>query len=151
MASLTAAHNETVLGTADYLSPEQALNSHNVDPRTDIYSLGCTAYFLLTGHPPFPEGSVAQRLEIKGLQPVPDEAIALTVDVSPVWEAKQAAIRCHSTQLSTSPIMHASIERQCLFLGTEHLVRAAVRRTALDFLPEVLGPRLVRVDHALAM
>jgi eukaryotic-like serine/threonine-protein kinase len=61
-ASLTAAHNETVLGTADYLSPEQALNSHNVDQRTDLYSLGCTAYFLLTGHPPFPDGSVAQRL-----------------------------------------------------------------------------------------
>jgi len=75
-ASLTAAHNETVLGTADYLSPEQALNSHNVDPRTDIYSLGCTAYFLLTGHPPFPEGSVAQRLvahQVKQPKPIAEE------------------------------------------------------------------------------
>jgi serine/threonine-protein kinase len=61
-ASLTAAFNETVLGTADYLSPEQALNSHTVDHRTDIYSLGCTAYFMLVGTPPFPEGTVAQRL-----------------------------------------------------------------------------------------
>ena len=76
MASLTAAHNETVLGTADYLSPEQALNSHNVDQRTDIYSLGCTAYFLLTGHPPFPEGSVAQRLvahQVKQPKPIAEE------------------------------------------------------------------------------
>ena len=61
-ASLTIQHDERVLGTADYLSPEQALNSHNVDVRTDIYSLGCTFYYILTGHPPFPEGSLAQRL-----------------------------------------------------------------------------------------
>ena len=61
-ASLTTTHNESILGTADYLSPEQALDSHNVDTRTDIYSLGCTCYFMLTGQPPFPEGSVAQRL-----------------------------------------------------------------------------------------
>lgn len=62
MASLTIAHNENVLGTADYLSPEQALNSHLIDHRADIYSLGCTLYFLLTGHPPFPEGTLAQRI-----------------------------------------------------------------------------------------
>jgi serine/threonine-protein kinase len=61
-ASLTVAHEENVLGTADYLAPEQALNSHNVDHRVDIYSLGCTLYFLLTGHPPFPEGTLAQRI-----------------------------------------------------------------------------------------
>ena len=61
-ASLTVAHDENVLGTADYLSPEQALNSHNVDARADIYSLGCTLYYLLTGHPPFPEGTLPQRL-----------------------------------------------------------------------------------------
>jgi len=61
-ASLTMDNNENVLGTADYLAPEQALNSHKADRRADIYSLGCTLYFLLTGHPPFPEGSISERL-----------------------------------------------------------------------------------------
>ncbi|HMO84637.1 MAG TPA: serine/threonine-protein kinase, partial [Lacipirellulaceae bacterium] len=61
-ASLTLENNENVLGTADYLAPEQALNSHKADARADIYSLGCTLYFLLTGHPPFPEGTISERL-----------------------------------------------------------------------------------------
>jgi serine/threonine protein kinase len=61
-ASLTLAHEENVLGTADYLAPEQALNSHTVDGRADIYSLGCTMYYMLTGHPPYPEGTLSQRL-----------------------------------------------------------------------------------------
>ncbi|QDU43335.1 Serine/threonine-protein kinase PrkC [Symmachiella dynata] len=59
---LTLQYDEKVLGTADYLSPEQALDSHKVDTRADIYSLGCTMYFLLLGHPPFPDGTLAQRL-----------------------------------------------------------------------------------------
>jgi serine/threonine-protein kinase len=62
VASLTIAHEENVLGTADYLAPEQAKDSHTVDKRADIYSLGCTLYFLLTGHAPFPEGTLAQRI-----------------------------------------------------------------------------------------
>lgn len=61
-ASLTMANEENVLGTADYLAPEQALDSHGADCRSDIYSLGCTLYFLLTGSPPFPEGSISERL-----------------------------------------------------------------------------------------
>jgi serine/threonine-protein kinase len=60
--SLTVLHNEKIMGTADYLSPEQAVNSHEVDHRADIYSLGCTLYYILTGHPPFPTGSLAQRI-----------------------------------------------------------------------------------------
>ena len=60
--SLTIAHDENVLGTADYLPPEQAVNSHGVDSRADIYSLGCTLYYLLTGHPPFPTGTLPQRI-----------------------------------------------------------------------------------------
>lgn len=61
-SSLTIAHNENVLGTADYLAPEQAISSHHVDHRVDIYGLGCTLYFLLTGHAPFPDGTLAQRI-----------------------------------------------------------------------------------------
>jgi len=62
LASVTMEHNDKVLGTADYLAPEQALNSHNIDHRADIYGLGCSMYFLLTGHAPFPSGSIAQRI-----------------------------------------------------------------------------------------
>jgi serine/threonine protein kinase len=51
-----------VLGTADYCAPEQALNSHAVDIRVDIYSLGATFYFLLTGRTPFGQGTTAQKI-----------------------------------------------------------------------------------------
>lgn len=60
--SLTIKHDEKVLGTADYLAPEQAVDSHAVDERADIYSLGCTLYFALTGRPPFTDGTLVQRL-----------------------------------------------------------------------------------------
>ena len=63
LAGLTDKHNEKVLGTADYLAPEQALNSHEIDGRADIYGLGCTLYYLLTGHPPFPEGTLTTPLK----------------------------------------------------------------------------------------
>lgn len=50
------------LGTFDYISPEQARDPRIVDVRSDIYSLGCTFFFMLTGRPPFPEGTVLQKL-----------------------------------------------------------------------------------------
>ena len=53
---------QTVLGTVDYMSPEQGLGGSDFDHRADIYSLGCTLYFLLTGRPPFPDGTLAQRI-----------------------------------------------------------------------------------------
>src|SRR5207248_10873753 len=54
--------DKIVLGTADYVAPEQVANSHSVDIRADIYGLGATFYFLLAGHPPFPVGTVSQKL-----------------------------------------------------------------------------------------
>lgn len=52
----------TTLGTFDYISPEQALDPRNVDVRSDLYSLGCTAYHMLTGEPPYSRGSVFQKV-----------------------------------------------------------------------------------------
>ena len=60
--SLTNAGQGAVMGTADYLAPEQAIDSHAAGPPADLYGLGCTLYFLLTGHAPFTEGSVTQRI-----------------------------------------------------------------------------------------
>ncbi|MFN4259430.1 MAG: serine/threonine-protein kinase [Gemmataceae bacterium] len=51
-----------VVGTMDYVSPEQAEDSSKVDARSDIYSLGCTIYFALAGQPPFPGGNAIQKI-----------------------------------------------------------------------------------------
>jgi serine/threonine protein kinase len=72
--SLSAAHREEILRTANYLSPEQVVDSHKVDLRTDIYNLGCTLYFLLTGHPPFMAASLFQKAAL--------HMLTMPVDVS---------------------------------------------------------------------
>jgi len=67
-ADLTA--SGVTLGTFDYISPEQARDPRNADVRSDLYSLGCTFFYMLAGRPPFPEGTVLQKLlQHQGDQP----------------------------------------------------------------------------------
>src|SRR5262245_18335165 len=58
----TGSKPDMVMGTPDYIAPEQAISARLADIRSDIYSLGCTFYFLLAGHPPFPDGNVFEKL-----------------------------------------------------------------------------------------
>lgn len=61
--SLTVQHNESLLGTIDYMAPEQFTHCHDCDGRADVYSLGCTLWFLLTGKAVFPTGSFLERIK----------------------------------------------------------------------------------------
>jgi hypothetical protein len=69
-ADLTA--TGVTLGTFDYISPEQARDPRSADVRSDLYSLGCTLYYMLTGVPPFPEGTVLQKLLSHSSEPPPN-------------------------------------------------------------------------------
>lgn len=60
------------LGTFDYISPEQAHDPRLADMRSDLYSLGCTFFYMLTGGPPYPGGTMLQKLLNHGNAAIPD-------------------------------------------------------------------------------
>jgi serine/threonine-protein kinase len=67
----------TVIGTLDYASPEQLSNAARADRRSDLYSLGCTLYFTLSGHPPFEGGDVVNKIFKQRMEdPAPLEQVA---------------------------------------------------------------------------
>lgn len=60
-----------IMGTVDYMAPEQALDAKTVDQRADIYSLGCTLYYLLAGRAMSPDGTLTQKLLWHQTEPIP--------------------------------------------------------------------------------
>ncbi len=85
--------DNTVMGTPDYLSPEQSRDLHQTDIRSDLYSLGCTFYFLLTGQVPYPGGTALEKLirhATESPKPVPDFRDDVPAEVIAVLERLMA-------------------------------------------------------------
>lgn len=96
------------LGTFDYISPEQARDPRDVDVRSDLYSLGCTMFHMLTGRPPFPGGTVLQKL-IQHREEAP-------ADVRTLNSAVPVELAAIIAKLMAK-------ERDRRYQGPEHLVR----------------------------
>jgi serine/threonine-protein kinase len=75
-------HEGVIIGTLDYIAPEQARNAHGVDIRGDLYSLGCTLYFLLAGRAPFPGRNTTEKLLRHQMEP-PRPLSQFRADVPP--------------------------------------------------------------------
>jgi serine/threonine protein kinase len=145
------------IGTPTYMAPEQAQDAANVDPRADIYSLGCTLYVLLTGRPPFEGRTVLEILSKHQTQAIipPDvmvnrvpkalSAIILKMvakkpderysDLGDVIRDLEAFLGVSSTGPFTPREEHASLLEQCAQAWNES---PAARKRALA-LPAILG------------
>jgi len=126
-ASLTQAGS--LLGTADYIAPEQALDSTDVDHRVDVYSLGCTLFFLLAGRPPYSAGSLMGLLLKHRDAPLPSLSEARP-DVPAALDEiyrRMAAKRAENRYPTMDEVVHAL-----------EMVKGAV--TLSDTRPDPRGP-----------
>lgn len=99
-------------GTVDYLAPEQAIDCDKSDARADIYSLGCTFYFLLAGRPPFPEGTIPQKLiDHQSRVPVPIEKLRSDVPASLIGILQKSMAKKPDERYSSAAELSKALSR----------------------------------------
>jgi WD40 repeat protein len=126
-----------IMGTCDYMAPEQALDTHTVDARADIYSLGCTLYRLLTGKTPYQADSFAKLFLAHLNDPIPSLCEArpdVPADLDAVYR-KMMAKRPEDRQQSMAEVI-AELERVLGGSGSE-TSEDSLSSGALSFLKEM--------------
>jgi serine/threonine protein kinase len=133
------------LGTADYLAPEQARDSHNVDLRADIYSLGATFYTMLTGRLPFADAkTVSQKLiflqtkqpmPVRTLRPEIPEGIAAVVEKMMAKDPKQRYQTLNEVVRDLEPF-------------TSHAIAPPPEREMPELSPALLAPAPITESSA---
>ena len=125
------------LGTPTYMSPEQAVGAEDLDGRSDLYSLGCVMYEMLTGVPPYNGGSMRQMLIKHSMEPVPslrDSHPEIPAHVS--WAIARAMAKNPGDRFRTAGELSRALSRASASVAirrTESLwgrVRSVFTRTA---------------------
>jgi serine/threonine-protein kinase len=93
----------TTVGTVDYMSPEQARDSASADVRSDIYSLGCSLYHMLAGHPPFNEGGLGERIYKHLAVEPPDVRLFNPAVPTPLWTILRRMLAKHPDDRFQTP------------------------------------------------
>lgn len=133
---------DTVMGTVDYMAPEQAADTHAADARADIYSLGCTLYYLLTGLPIFEGDTLTSRL-LAHQTSVPPQLPKSAVDVSPQIQTvfEELVAKSPERRLESMSVVIEKL-RSC------QAEAAAIRSHALDTISSAQGTvRLASTDQ----
>src|SRR5262245_24494379 len=105
---------DLVMGTPDYLSPEQGRNLEDADIRSDLYSLGCAFYFLLTGEVPFPGGTPLEKLVKHGsVEPEPVEQLRPVVPPGIAAIAGRLMAKHQQDRIPTPAALARALEPLC--------------------------------------
>jgi serine/threonine protein kinase len=120
----------TVLGTPDYMAPEQTRDAHRADIRADVYSMGCVLYHLLAGQPPFPDVNVVRQI-VRHATEVPRPLRHFNAEVSDVLQ------EIVNGMLAKDPAQRYPIPNQ------------AARALRVFLRSESLGPRPAASDPAM--
>jgi eukaryotic-like serine/threonine-protein kinase len=164
MDSTTLTQTSSVVGTAAYMSPKQALG-RPADERSDIYSLGCVLYALLTGHPPFTgdgaaailnqHANVAPQPPSRGNGRVPPELQALVMQMlakSPDERPKSATeVRDRLTSRSPFPSAPSAVTAPTRRLGPTTATRVLPRAAAPDRRRRIFGGALAAAVLVIAV
>lgn len=150
-----------VVGTMDYLAPEQAEDALNVDGRADVYALGCTLYFALTGRPPFPGGNALQKI-MRHYSEEPVSAITLNSAIPPAFNtilrkmmAKKPAERYGSAAAVRKDLLPWCTGEAVKPLDKQDaasMQKVATELDSAEIAPEVLKQNIVevaRLDNGL--
>ncbi len=123
----------TTVGTVDYMAPEQARDSSLADIRSDIYSLGCTFYQMLAGHPPFSEGGIGERV-YKHIAADPPDIRELNSDVSnSLWTVLRRMLAKHPDDRFQTPTELIDALRSVVDSDADSSAQFAAVETDSDF------------------
>jgi serine/threonine protein kinase len=122
----------TLVGTADYMAPETITSPEQVRPISDIYSLGCTLYYAVTGKVPFPGGTTAEKMQ-RHLNEIPLNPLHFNPDLPEEFCDLIAAMmdKNHNTRIPTAAAVVEALQSWCDPTATQELIDRSPQQSGI--------------------